>query len=811
MRLTHPLLFRFLSWVLLPVLALAAGTLWYFQSSKAITEGATVAPGLLQQATLARDAQGVVHIRAGSERDVYFAMGYAHAQDRLWQLELQRRIAQGRLSEVFGRKSVRQDVWFRTLGLYQAAESAWPALSKPAQESLAAYAAGINAQVASRKALPPEFVLLGIRPEAWRPIDSLAWIKVFALNLGGNFTQEIERFIAAQALDQPHLQALYGGYPADAPTTVAPAAGARIAARTMAGLLDVQHSLERDAQIGGRFVGSNAWVVSGKLSEGGKAILANDPHLSLQMPSLWYAVSQKGGKLDTAGMSLVGLPLVIFGKNAQIAWGGTSMMADVQDLYVEQASPTDPARYMDDGALKTFATRTELINIKADFPAALHEPLAPIKIQVRSSERGPIVSDVVNVFDQPVSLRWTALDAGDTTYESFFRVNYATDWNSFRAALAFHVAPTLNMLYIDNADNIGYVGAGRIPLRASGDGSLPSPAASGAQRWTGAIPAAAMPASFNPARGFIVSANNKVTGPDYPHFISNDWAPPARAERIEQLLAARVAEGKPVSVDYMLTMQSDLLNREALRMLPLLANYKGSDERQRRALAYLARWNANMGLDSQAASIYTAWMRHLRTSLFGARLSGYWNKEGKDSYLDAVAANTSIDTLYSSLTGKSGLWCDGAQGERRCDAALGASLELALDELQKLRGTNMDNWAWGEVHTTYFKHMPFSEVKLLEMLFTRKLASGGAPGTINAANASFQQSKGYVQNFGAAFRQVIQPGTGRHLYINSTGQSGHPLSSHYADMVGPFGRGNYYNLDPGTAAPATTLTLSPQP
>ena len=809
MRLSHPLLFRFLCWVLLPLLALAAWATWYFQSSQAVLEGALPARGLGASVTLARDAQGVAHITANSERDVYFAMGYAHAQDRLWQLELQRRIAQGRLSELFGRKSVRQDVWFRTLSLYKSAESAWPALSKPAQDSLSAYAEGINAQIASRKALPPEFILLGIRPEPWRPLDSLAWIKVFALNLGGNFTQEIEHYIAAQALDGQHLQALYGAYPANAPTTVAPA-GPRLAARTMAGLLEVQHGLERDAQFGGRFVGSNAWVVSGKLSENGKAILANDPHLSLQMPSLWYAVTQKGGRLQASGMSLVGLPIVIFGKNAAIAWGGTSMMADVQDLFVEQASATDPARYLDGGAWKPFSTHTELINVKAEFPAALHEPLAPIRIQVRASERGPIVSDVVNVFDQPVALRWTALDPGDTTYESFFRVNYAGDWDGFRAALAFHVAPALNMLYVDQANNIGYIGAGRIPLRAAGDGSLPAAAASGAQRWTGYIPAAAMPSSFNPERGYIVSANNKVAGPDYPHFISNDWAPPARAERIEQLLARRVGEGKLVSVDYMLSMQSDLLNREALRMLPLLTAYKGNSERQRRALGYMARWNGDMGLDSQAASIYTAWMRHLRSGLFGARLAGYWNKEGRDSYLESVAANTSVDTLVSSLTANQALWCDGGQGASGCGAVLGASLELALDELQKLRGADMDDWRWGEVHTTYFKHTPFSEVKLLELLFSRKLASGGSPGTINAANASFQQSKGYVQNFGAAFRQVIQPGAGRHLYINSTGQSGHPLSSHYADMVAPFGRGAYYNLDLGATAPVATLTLSPQ-
>lgn len=806
----YPLLFRLISWVLLPVLALAGGAAWYFYSSQAQVEGVLRAKGLRAPVAMTRDAHGVVHIKASSERDVYFAMGYAHAQDRLWQLEFQRRIAQGRLSELFGRKTVRQDIWLRTLGLYRSAETAWPALSEEARASLTAYSDGINALLDSGAPLPPEFTLLGTRPDKWRPIDSLAWIKVFALNLGGNLNQEIERYLAAQTLDPGQMQALFGGYPDGAPTTVPdPFDGAdkTRAGKALAGLLDLQQRMEKDIRIGGRFVGSNAWVTAGRLSEGGKPILANDPHLALQMPSLWYAVSQNGGRLQSSGMSLVGLPLVIFGRNQHIAWGGTSMMADVQDLFVEQADVGDPGRYRSAGGWKRFATRVETVTVKADFPVALHEPLAPLKIQVRESEHGPIVSDMVDVFDQPVALRWTALDAGDTTYESFFRLNHATDWTSFKSALALHVAPALNMLYADQSNNIGYLGVGRIPLRSRGNGSLP--AAAEAQGWTGYIPADAMPQSFNPERGYIVSANNKVVGPDYPYFISNDWAPPARAERIEQMLAGEIAAGRPLSLAYMQKMQSDLQNLEALQLLPLLTGHEPASARQRAALRYLAAWDGGMGLDSQAASIYMAWTRHLRSELFGAHLSGYWNQEGKEGYLNSVVANTTAEALHTALTSGRGHWCAQAGAAPSCAGALSASLDKALDELIRLKGADMDDWRWGALHTTWFKHTPFSEVKLLEMAFTRKLASGGAPSTINVANASFEESKGYVQGFGATFRQIIQPGGGRHLYINSTGQSGHPLSAHYDDMIEPFAQGRYLNLD-GAAPARAVLKLAPQ-
>ncbi|MBV6325523.1 penicillin acylase family protein [Duganella violaceipulchra] len=802
---SSPLLLRFTLFLLLPIAVLSWYGVRYVRSSQPQLSGQLRVAGLDGAVSIARDRQGAAHITASNEHDVYFAMGYAHAQDRLWQLELHRRIAQGRLSEVLGRQALQQDVWFRTLGLYQAAASAWPALSGQAQASLTAYAAGVNAWLASDPVLPPEFLLLGIRPAPWAPLDSLALVKIFALNLAGNLNQEVEHLVAGQVLDRDQMQSLYPAYPSTAPVTARPAAPAPPA---LAALLPLQRQIERQLQIGGRYVGSNAWVVSGRLSQDGKALLANDPHMSLEMPSLWYAVSQHGGALRASGMSLVGLPVVVFGANERIGWGGTSMMADVQDLYFEQVDALDARRYRSGDQWKTFATRKEWITVKPDFPAMLRDQPAPVAVEIRQTERGPLLSDVVGAFNQPVSLRWTALDDDDTSYEAFFRLSYAGDWSAFQGAMAKLVAPALNMLYIDRADNIGYLGAGRVPLRKRGSGDAPVNGWSGEYRWTGQIPAAEMPRSFNPPEGYIVSANNKVVGADYPYFISNDWAPPARAERIEQMLRQPIGAGRPLTPAYVQVMQSDVLDLDARRMLPLLTALAPRTPRQRQALDYLRAWNGEMAASSQAAAIYAVWMPQLRRALFARQMTAYWNRPEPGGYLDAVALNTSTEVLYQALHAQRGRWC-GPRGAPACADILLSSLDDSLAELERLAGADMAGWAWGGLHAIRYQHTPFSAVRPLRPWFSRHIASGGAPSTVNAASAVPGGADGYTQNFGAAFRQVIRLGDGGHWYINSTGQSGHPFSPHFDDMIAPYGSGRYFMLDAAAGA-ADTLTLTPR-
>ncbi|KAB8191692.1 penicillin acylase family protein [Lysobacter maris] len=770
----YPLVSRFLAFVAAPLLAVGIAAWMHGRDSLPSRDQSQIETGVQAPVGLRRDSHGVVRIQASKDRDAFFALGYAHAQDRLWQMELQRRIAHGQLSEIFGRDALQQDVWMRTLGLYRAAESSWDALDGESRDSLSAYAAGVNAYLSDNPVLPLEFTLFGVEPKPWSEIDSLAWAKVFALNLAGNMKNEVANWVAAQYLTPAQLADLQLPLPSERALADRDAPP---------GLANLQAQVEHRLRIGGRHVGSNAWAVAGTRMQSGRAALANDTHLGLQIPSLWYVASLKGDRLDVTGMTLVGLPVVIFGRNGRIAWGGTSTMADVQDLYLEQPNPQDPHEYARGTEWKRFETHTESIEVRADFPAALRGPAAPVSIQVRRTDVGPVISDVVGAIDQPVALKWTALEPGDTSYASFLRANYATDWDSFRNAFESFVGPALNLVYIDSRNNIGAIGVGRVPVRGGDDGRMPVPAWSGEFHWSGYVPFEQWPQQFNPPDGIIVTANDGPAGPDHDYFISADWAPPHRARRIRALLEA--SEGK-LSLDDFRSMQGDTVDTGAAELLSQMRGVSAEGAKQEQVLAHLAQWDGNMRRDSVAATIFYVWARHLREELFRGSMNGYWNRPMQRQELSMLSENVSYRQLAKALTTSSTNWCDGA-GSARCAEAMRRSLAAAIRELEKLRGGDVDEWRWGDVHQTVYRHLGFSDSGSLAALFERRIVNGGAPDTVNVANAQYRESEGYEQSFGPGFRQLIQFGEStEHRYMNSTGQSGNLLSPHYDDMVEPF-------------------------
>lgn len=808
-----PLITRFVIFLLVPLMLGA----WLFyvqlrdglppQHEKLLTNG------LSAPVSIVRDIHGVPHIDASTDADVFFAIGYVHAEDRLWQLELQRRMVHGELSAVFGKGSLADDIWFRTLDLYSSAKSAWPALSPEAKASLTAYTRGLNAGIAKQGSLPIEFRVMGIAPQPWTEIDSLAWIKLFALNLSGNFRVEASRFIASQWLPEHELSTFFPDYPAEAPTTIeqfdvsrmrTAAGGSRVGGQPGVSkvnesewikLLAFQRDLERDLHLGGRAVGSNAWVVSGRHTETGEALLANDPHLGLQTPSLWYTLSAKGAKLNISGMSLVGVPFVIFGHNNRIGWGGTSMMADTQDIFFERTDPSDPSRYEANGHYTEFTTRTESIHVSAGFPEALHQQYQPVTVQIRSTRHGPVLSDVFKTFDQPVTLRWTGLDPGDTSYEAFYRLQYASDWTAFNDALRFLVTPALNMVYADRAGNIGYLGAGKIPIRKNGDGTLPSPGWHDDFSWVGYIPFEDWPRESNPESGYIVTANNKIVGNDYPYFISRGWASPARATRIARLLKDKIGSKKGLKLEDMQVMQADTLDLEAADLVKELVKLTPKNEDQAQAIQYLKGWNGDMARNSQAAAIFNVWMRHFRMRLFDEKLRGYWNTPEQAEYLRGLGQGVSLAALHKILTEKRSVWCT----KRTCDDLLRASLESALDDISKLTGDHsLSKLSWGALQKTVYAHTPFSQLKPLDFVFGSRIANGGTENSINVAGSTFVEKEGYSQYHGPAFRHVI--GLGRtgidYRYMNSPGQSGNVVSTHYDDMVEKFRDVHYFNLAP---------------
>ncbi len=741
------------------------------------------------------DNYGVPEINAGSDKDVFLAMGYLHAKDRLWQLEIMQRTASGSLSELLGEDALSSDIWMRSLQLYNSANSAFSSLSPDAKSSLEAYAEGVNTWINEKHLLPPEFKIFGISPHKWTAIDSLAWMKIFALNLSHNFNDEITQAYAAEIMSSEQFKAIFGK---TKPSLKADAIGNNYDGSPKKSFSSIDFSGISSLTPGLNVAGSNAFTVAGRLTKDGASILANDPHLELQMPSIWYVVKQRGKVLRSVGMSLVGLPVVVFGRNNSIAWGGTSMIADVQDLFVESPKPDDPNLYKFGEHWERFQKRVEKIIVKPRMPAILRDEYPPVMLSLRTTRHGPVITDTQTNNDQVLSLSWVGLQGGDTTYEALFNVNYAKDWRTFRAALSQFVTPAINFVFIDKDGNIGFQGAGKIPVRSGYRGDFPVQGSDATLGWHRYIPYDKMPYEFNPPRGYIVSANNRNVPEDYPYLISNKFASPARAQRISELIEDTKRRYGYVSIEAIKQIQNDLTSLPARRLLPLLLNLPPQTQQQSAAINMLKKWDGRMTKDSSAASIFNVWMRHFVETAFVRPIQFHWNKKNANEKVITMVKSMSNDQIFDILTKNPSVFCldKTSQIKLPCHEELLSSLNDALEELEKLRGSKMDEWTWGSIHSATFSSVPFSAFNGIKEVYQRKISTGGTPDTVNVANYDFHQSVGYVQSFGPTFRQIVKlRGQGiTHLYINSTGQSGSPFYRHYDDMLPLYENGSYLSL-----------------
>ncbi|RZM77477.1 hypothetical protein C3B51_16515 [Pseudoalteromonas rubra] len=794
----HPLLCRFGTFILAPSV-LCAYVAYQQQVLSALpqTGASTVSVSVQEQVVVTRDAHGVPYIDARSTADAYFAMGYLHAQDRLWQLELQRRLSAGKLSEVFGKGSLNYDVWVRTLGLYAVAEQSKAHLSEQALASLQAYTAGINEFLRQQPSLPVEFTMLGITPQPWRVEDSLAWMKMFSLSMSGNLDEEIQRSVALKTLPKTLFAQFFDS---DISEPAEPLAHGQVA--SLSGLHQTIKQLEKEYKVGGKHIGSNAWVVSAEKSATGHAILANDPHLGLQIPSLWYAVSQQMPGNMLQGMSLVGLPVIVFGQNNHIAWGGTNMEADLQDLVVEQVHPDDPNLYRYQQQWLPFKARTEYIKIKSDFPSVLKPTYRDVELKIKETLTGPVISKAG--VPQAVSLRWTALQAQDTTYDGFLHINQAQNWREFKAAANKIASPSLNLFYADKQNNIGFTGAGNIPVRQQGTGVLPTKRAVDGDVWQGFIPKDEMPSEYNPPRGYIINANNRNVAQDYPYHVSSSFADPARADRIRQLL-----EPQSLDLDYIKQMQMDVKDLTVTRLKAVMETVKAEDLWQQEALDHLSAWQGTATADSIAATLFYTWARQIYRVLLNDELIPAWNEKAATGQLLGLRGRLSYDQLAALLTQESPLCDDTNTVEvESCNEVLLSALDRTLILNSKLHGDEIEDWQWGKFQTTRYDHMPFGKVKHLNKVFSREVATGGSSNTVNVAAGFYEKDSGFIQNYGAGFRQVIDLG-GDYQFMNSTGQSGQVASPHYDDMMTQFAQGQYVSFS--TPAEAThKLTLTPK-
>ena len=507
--------------------------------------------GLNDNVEILRDRWGVPHIYAQDRQDALFAQGFVHAQDRLWQMELQRRAATGRLSEIFGHRTLNIDRVFRRLGFHRSAQREIDAqASGTAMDSLVAYTEGINAAVRQMVVLPPEFLLLRHEPEPWTFIDSLSWGRLQAWRISSNWDSEILRYMLAARLDVETLAQVEPQYPAGQPLTV-PAGAASGPADT-----EFVPRLADLLPFGGGG-GSNAWAVAGWRTESGKPILASDPHLGPQMPAVWYEVHLDAPDLRVAGASIPGLPGVLIGHNDRIAWGITASFVDVQDLYAEQIDNQNPTRYRSGDSWREGEAVRESIVVRGESEPWIEEVLV--------THHGPIVGPPLGFEDPPLAVSST-IDRTTNLLEGFLEINQAGNWEEFRAALAKLEAPTLNYVYADQDGNIGYQLAGRVPIRGKGNGLLPAPGWDPQYDWEGFIPFEQLPTCLNPAAGYVVSANNKIVDDDYPFLLSHEWVAGYRAQRLSDLLG--MAEG--LNIDRARTVQLDNYSIPARELVELV-------------------------------------------------------------------------------------------------------------------------------------------------------------------------------------------------------------------------------------------------
>jgi len=758
--------------------------------------GSIAVRGLDAPVEILRDRAGVPHILAKSARDAYFALGFVHAQDRFWQMEAMRRLGAGRLAEVLGPKAVASDKWMRTLGLYKLAEQQFRELSEPVQAALNVYAAGVNAQLEESRKWPwrtpaVEFTLLRYRPQPWKPADSLVWAKIMASRLGGNWQDEVLRARMARKLAPQQVGQLWPVYPDDGPNTVG-----KLAELTRE--LDLGKLAAASPEPAGTPHGaSNAWAVTRQHTTTRAPLLANDPHLALSAPILWYLARLKAADLDVVGATAPGMPFTVLGHNARIAWGVTSTHSDIQDLFVEQID-ADGKQYRAPDGMKPFDSETQTIAVKgAD----------PVKITIRRSRHGPVVSDVVGAIgkvagkEAAIALAATFFEPKDTTVEALYKLNRAQNWDGFLAALRDWRAPQSNFVFADTAGNIGFVAPGLVPVRKKGWGLVPSPGWDGATDWNGFVPFDELPRIYNPAGGRIVNANNRITPDDYPHFITTDWAPPYRAERILDRLKAQ--SQSPLTTGQ---LQRDDISEMARRILPLLLEVEAIGDMAKAIHARLQKWNGAMSRHRPEPLMFSTWLLELNRAIYGDELG-----ELADDYLDLRP-----EFIHSVLT-RHQQWCDDVRTPEPedCRGRIQLALKRTVEGLVARHGSNPSQWQWGRVHAAHFRNPVLGGLPWIGGLAEIDIGSDGGNYTVNrGASRVSDPNYPFRHVHGAGYRGIYDLSDLRtSRFVIATGQSGNPFSSHYRDQLDDWLEGRFISLAPAVAAlksaNAPTLVLTP--
>lgn len=860
--------------VLLLVAGIGGGTFWTISSvrdSFPQTTGSLKLNGLSDPVTVQRDRQGIPQIYADSSKDLFTAQGYVQAQDRFWEMDVRRHMTSGRLSEMFGESQVKTDAFLRTLGWRDVAEREYASLSQEARANLKAYSAGVNAYLKDHKgsAASVEYAALELSqeytPHKWSPVDSVAWLKAMAWDLRANMSSEIDRALMSSRLTEAQIEELYPDYPADRHEPIVDGAidpgsknftpgGSSGSAGSSGGAQAQQAVRDADAQLGSvatqldkipsllgpsnSGIGSNSWVVSGKYTTTGKPLLANDPHLSPQLPSIWYQMGlhcrtvSKSCPYDVSGFTFSGLPGVVIGHNRDISWGMTNLGADVTDLYLEKLRD---GGYVYDGKRRSYKTRQETIKV-AGGPSR--------EITVRETGNGPVISDrdseLREVGDEApvgnaapdrgdgyaVSLRWTALSPGKSM-DAVFKLNRASDFKEFRAAARDFAVPSQNLIYADTKGNIGYQAPGRIPVRGAGDGRYPAPGWEPRYRWKGYVPQRALPWEYNPERGYIVTANQAVIDEEkYPYLLTKDWGYGTRSQRINDLIRSKIKDGGKISMGDMQTMQMDNSSEIAKLLVPYLLKTNVEDSYVREAQQLLEGWDYTQDADSAPAAYFNAVWRNMLLLAFGNKLPKELRVKGDclnvrpsddSGPVDDLNGNTRLvrecgvrdaasaqpdggDRWYEVVRNlikdtDSDWWKtpdNGRRGgDRDRDELLAHAMKNARWELTSKLGKDIDTWSWGRLHQLMLKNQTIGTdgPGFMQFLLNRgPWDLGGGKDAVNATG--WNAAGGYEVVWVPSMRMVVSlDNFDKSRWINLTGASGHAYNPNYVDQMDKWSEG----------------------
>lgn len=735
-------------------------------------------PGLEKKVTIYRDKYAVPHIYAENEHDLYLATGYVMAQDRMWQMDLIRRVTTGRLSEIFGEKMLKADMLFRTLDIPQKSKLVLDKASDEMMGYLNAYADGVNYYIEEHKGnFPLEFNVLGYTPDKWEPIHTINLIGYMAWDLAGGWNTEIVIYNLEKKLGTALIEEITPKFDKHGPI---------FPDYVKAALVDKLYenfvlSKDKISHLGVQVLNaSNSWAVSGVKSTTGKPILANDMHLGLNSPGIWFQMHQNiKGKLNVTGVALPGAPFVVCGHNDNIAWGMTNVMVDNLDFYIEKINPDNPDEYLYKGEWKKIRTKKEIIKIKDGDPK---------EFEVRTTGHGPIVSELKkDITDMAISARWQGFEYSNEIL-GLYQLNTAENFEDFKVAASKFIAVSQNIVYADTKGNIGLVCAAGIPIRPTNDGTRVQPGWTGEHEWQGIVPFEDRPVSYNPAKGFVSSANYN-TAENFPYYI-NKWGftGPYRLDRINEILKSKekfsVKDIKAMQLD-MKSKFSELLIKEIIAETEKKNDLTGLEKN---ALAILKAWDLSMDAGSSAAAIFENFQLCFIENTFKDQM-------GEDLYKGYIKNKHAVGFAVEQLWKTESQWFDNINTDKKetFTDIVQESFSDSIAKLEKEFGSSIDTWEWGKLHT-FTLHHPLGSVKILDRIFKLNKGPYELGGSIHTIpQYAYTFLKPFKVNHGPSQRHVYDTSQWDNSFsVIPTGNSGIPASKHYCDQTKLYVNGEFH-------------------